>query len=159
MSTDHDQSWEGEADLAVLAIDHQLVRGCLLDWQIGWFNASENFVYVNGGAAMQAGKYPPAKPGALRLGPPGAADGVADAAPKYCATSGWRSTLEVELLQSLILLFLVADILADDCLVTTDSRYEVASRPEVLPNEVAFTLAIDPRQVDGALALDEPDHL
>jgi hypothetical protein len=27
-----------------------------------------------------------AEPGALRLGPPKAADGVADAAPKFCAT-------------------------------------------------------------------------
>src|SRR5215831_5063409 len=30
------------------------------------------------------GKYPPAKPGALELGPPKAVDGVADAAPEIC---------------------------------------------------------------------------
>ncbi len=31
-------------------------------------------------------KYPPAEPGALSLEPPEAVDGVADAAPKSCAT-------------------------------------------------------------------------
>ena len=35
---------------------------------------------------LDRSKYPPAKPGALRLGPPGAADGVANAAPKTGAT-------------------------------------------------------------------------
>ncbi len=49
---------------------------------------SGKFVHLNMTVedASRLGKYPPAKPGALGLEPPGAAEGVADAAPEGWAT-------------------------------------------------------------------------
>jgi hypothetical protein len=43
--------------------------------------------------------------------------------------------------------------------VAADGGHEVPARPKVLPDEVPPTLSVDPRQMDRALPLDEPDHL
>ena len=64
-----------------------------------------------------------------------------------------------ELIDSFVLRLLVPDVLTDDRLVPPDGRDEVAPRPEVLPDKVALALGERPRNVDGALALDEPDDL
>src|SRR5262249_43818617 len=66
---------------------------------------------------------------------------------------------EVELLDSLVLCFLFADVPPDDRFVPADGRNEVTARPEVLPHEVAPPVHERPRNVDGALALDEPDDV
>jgi len=63
------------------------------------------------------------------------------------------------LLQALIFLLLLLDVGSDDGLVPTNGRDEIASGPEMLAYEVALSLAIDPRKMDGALALDVTDHL
>src|SRR6185503_7677152 len=68
------------------------------------------------------------------------------------------SSPELELLEPLILLLLVADVGPYRRLVPPD-RDEVPSGPEVLPDEVALPFPVDTGEMDGALALDEPDHL
>ena len=69
------------------------------------------------------------------------------------------SSPEVELLQPLILLLLVADVRPYRRLVPTDCVDEVPPRPEVLPDEVALPFPVDTREADCALAVDETDHL
>ena len=85
--------------------------------------------------------------------------GIADAVLVVGATCRWRSAPEVQWLQALILLFLFLDIGSDNGPVATDRRDAVAPGPEVLPNEVALPLAINPRKMDGALALDVTNDL
>src|ERR1700745_2478579 len=72
---------------------------------------------------------------------------------------GAQSTPHVELIETSVLLFLFANVLPDHGFVSTYSRDEVASGPEVLTHEIALPLPVDPRQMDCALALDEPNHL
>ena len=64
-----------------------------------------------------------------------------------------------QLIESLVLLLLVADVRADDRLVSPYGRDEVPACPEVLPDEVAFPLAERPRDMHRALALDVTDHV
>ena len=52
------------------------------------------------------------------------------------------SAPKVELLQTLIFVFLVADVLADDFFVAPDGRDEVPSGPEVLPYEISLALPV-----------------
>jgi hypothetical protein len=52
----------------------------------------------------------------------------------------------------------VADVFWYHHFVSIDGRDEVFSRPNVLPDKTLLALAIDPDRVDGALALDLPDH-
>ena|SRR5208337_368614 len=59
----------------------------------------------------------------------------------------------------LLLLLLVADVRPDGVLVTTDRVDEKAPGPKVLPDEIPLSLSINPRQVDGALALYLADDL
>ena len=66
---------------------------------------------------------------------------------------------QVELLDSLVLGLLVADVPADDCFVSPYGRDEVATRPEMLSNEVTLPIHERSRDVDRALALDEPDDV
>src|SRR4029077_3972463 len=72
---------------------------------------------------------------------------------------GGRSAPEVQLIQSLVFLLLVLDVVADDRLVPPDRRNEISPSPKVLPYEASVTLAIDPSQMDRALALDVPHDL
>jgi len=67
------------------------------------------------------------------------------------------STPQVELVQPLIFFLLVADVGMDHFLVPPHRIDEVPARPEVLPHEVALPFPLHPRQMDRALALDEPD--
>src|SRR6267154_2980621 len=69
------------------------------------------------------------------------------------------STPQVHLLQPLVFLFLFADVVAYHGFVAAHGRDEVPSGPEVLSHEVALPFAIDPGQVDRALAFDEANHL
>src|SRR5580692_1826105 len=71
----------------------------------------------------------------------------------------WRALHQVELVDALVLDLLFADVLSDHLFVSPHRRDEVASRPEVLPHEVPLPLHERPRDVDGALPLDEPDDL
>jgi hypothetical protein len=65
-----------------------------------------------------SGKYPPAEPGALDCEPLKAAWGVANAAPIFFGhLVGGRSSPQVQLVQALVLLLLVADVLSDHRLV------------------------------------------
>ena len=86
--------------------------------------------------------------------------GDADAAPVTSShLDGGRSLPEVELVQSLVFLFLVADVLADDGFIPAYRGHHVPSRPEVLSNEILFALSIDPGKVNCALALDVAHYL
>lgn len=69
------------------------------------------------------------------------------------------SAPEVQLLEPLILFFLIADVGADGVLVPADRVHEEPAGPEVLTHEVALALSIDSTRVDRALALDEPHDL
>jgi|SRR5215471_14537874 len=58
-----------------------------------------------------------------------------------------------------VLSFLLSDVVPDHCFVSPHSGDEVPSGPEVLPYEVAPSLAVGPSQVDRTLAFDIADHL
>ena len=100
----------------------------------------------------------PRQAGALELGPPEAADGVLTR-PRILVPPEGGSAPESQLLKPLIFLLLVADVLPYHFFVPSDRGHEISPGPKVLPDKIAFALAIRPRHVDGALALDEPDHL
>ena len=74
--------------------------------------------------------------------------GVANAIPGSGAAYGGTSAPQIELLQALILLFLVLDVLTDCLLVPPHSRDVVPSGPEMLAHEIAPTFAVDAGQVD-----------
>ena len=59
------------------------------------------------------------------------------------------------MIQSFVLLLL----LVDHRLVPPYRRHEVSPRPKVLRYETSLSLAVDPRQVNRTLPLDEPDNL
>src|SRR5262249_17184817 len=61
--------------------------------------------------------------------------------------------------ESLVLLLLIADVLADEGFIPPHRRHEVPAGPEVLADEIALPLAECPGDVDGALSLDVPDHV
>jgi hypothetical protein len=63
------------------------------------------------------------------------------------------------LVQTLVLLFLVADIVPYHLFIPPDRRYKIPARPETLTDKIPPVLAIHPRQMDGALSLDEANHL
>src|SRR5271166_2876459 len=67
---------------------------------------------------------------------------------------GGQSAPEVQLIESPVLFLLVLDVVADDRLVPSDCRNEISSGPKVLSNETSVALAINPCQMDRALALD-----
>src|SRR5262245_20795822 len=69
------------------------------------------------------------------------------------------SAPEVELIEALILLLLVADVGPYRRLIPADRVDEVPPGPEMLPDEVAPPFPVNTGEVDGAFALDEPDHL
>ena len=82
--------------------------------------------------------------------------GDADAAPVTLShLDGGRSLPEVELVQSFVFVFLVADVLADHGFIPAYRAHDVPSRPEVLTNEILLALPIDakllrpPRQRRG----------
>ena len=56
---------------------------------------------------------------------------------------------EVELVQSFVFLFLVANVLADHGFIPAYRGHHVPSRPEVLTNEILLALAIDPGKTRG----------
>ena len=72
---------------------------------------------------------------------------------------GGQSAPEVELIQSLVLFLLVLDVVAYDRLVPPDRRNKIPSGPKVLSYEPSVALAINPSQMDCALALDVPHDL
>ena len=55
---------------------------------------------------------------------------------------------ETELVDPPVLRLLMPDVLADSYFVPTYGRYEVATCPEVLPDEIALLLQILPRDLD-----------
>lgn len=67
---------------------------------------------------------------------------------------GGGSAPKAQLLQTLVFLLLVPDVLAYHVFIATHCRYEVPSRPEMLPYKIALALSIHPGQMDRALALD-----
>src|SRR5574337_1908199 len=64
-----------------------------------------------------------------------------------------------QLIEALILFPLFLDVLADAGFVAPDGRDVVAPRPKVLPEEVLSAAKIRAGDVEGALALHEPDDL
>src|SRR6478609_4266768 len=66
---------------------------------------------------------------------------------------------QLHLLQSHIFSLLVLDVFADHCFIAPHRRHKVAARPEMLPYKASLPLRVHPRQMDRALALDEPHHL
>jgi len=66
---------------------------------------------------------------------------------------------ETELVSSLVLRFLPADVLADDRLVAPDRGHEVPASPEMLPDEVPLALPELSGDVDRTLPLDVPHDL
>ena len=66
---------------------------------------------------------------------------------------GGLSAPEVQLIESLVLFFLVLDVVSDGSLIAPDRRNEISSGSKVLPEEASVALATDPRKVDCALAL------
>src|SRR5258707_3131086 len=66
---------------------------------------------------------------------------------------------KLELIQSLVLFLLVADVLSDHRLVSTHRGYKISPGPEALPDEVALPLPVHPRQMNRALPLDVTDDL
>ena len=86
--------------------------------------------------------------------------GVANAAPRFLGHLKVAGSIpQLQLFESLVLLFLIADVLANRRLVSAHRGNEVPPRPEVLADEVPLPLAVHPRQVDRTLPLDETDHL
>ena len=85
--------------------------------------------------------------------------GVADATPGDGATCRWLSAPEIQLLQPLILLLPILDVGSDHGFVPTRRQDEITPGSEVLPDEIVLPLAIEPCEMDGALALDVADHL
>lgn len=67
---------------------------------------------------------------------------------------GGPTASQVHLLQALVLFLLVADVLAYQFLVTPYRGYEVASRPKVLSDEIAFPLPVHPCHKTDPCALD-----
>jgi len=59
----------------------------------------------------------------------------------------------------MIFLFLVSDVLPNRRLVSTYGRNKVSPRPEAAAYAVLFPLAVNPCQVNRALALNEPNHM
>jgi hypothetical protein len=55
--------------------------------------------------------------------------------------------------------FLISDVIPDDGFVTTDGRDEIPARPTMLACKTAHPLAINPRQMNRALAFHIPDDL
>ena len=106
-------------------------------------------------------KYPPAKPGALLCEPLKAAYAGTLTRPRLrrATLTGGRSLPEVELVQSFVFLFLVADVLADHGFIPAYRGHHVPSRPEVLTNEILLALSIDPGKMNRTLALDVSHYL
>ena len=67
---------------------------------------------------------------------------------------GGRSAPEIQLLKSPVFAFLVLDVRAHRCFVTAHGRGEGATRTEMLADENALALALDPGQMNRTLALD-----
>ena len=61
------------------------------------------------------------------------------------------------MIESLVLFLLVLDVVAYDRLVPPDRRNKIPSDPKVLSYEPSVALAINPSEVDCALAFDVPD--
>jgi hypothetical protein len=86
--------------------------------------------------------------------------GDANAAPVTLShLDGGRSLPEVESVQSLVFVLLVADVLPDHGFIPAHRGHHVPPRPEVLTNKVLLALSIDPGKVSRALALDAAHHL
>ncbi len=56
-------------------------------------------------------------------------------------------------------MLLVSNILPYHFLIPTHCRYEVSSRPKMLPDKIAFSLTVYPGYVDRALPLYIPHNL
>ena len=86
--------------------------------------------------------------------------GVANAAPYFLRhLIGGNSLPKFHLLQSLVHFLLVADVLANYCLIATDRRNEISSGPEMLPDEISLPLAVRPCQVNRTLSFDLSNYL
>ena len=72
---------------------------------------------------------------------------------------GGVSVPEVKPVKTLIFALLVADILANCCLISAHGGNEVPPRPQVLPDKIPLALPVHPRQVDRDLPLDVSDDL
>lgn len=87
-------------------------------------------------------------------------NGVANAAEDvFEPPEGVELAPQPHLLESLIFLFLVADVLTDGRLVATHCRDKIPTRPIVLPNQVTLVFPLYPRQMNRALTFDETDSL
>jgi hypothetical protein len=87
-------------------------------------------------------------------------DGVANAAPFLLGhLDGGCSALQVHLFQSLMFMLLVSEVFPDQRFVSPYGLDEVASCPDVLPDNVSLALNVHPRQVNRTLSLDIPNQL
>jgi hypothetical protein len=74
-------------------------------------------------------------------------------------SKGEVSAPQIELLQALVLLFLVPDVLSDHLLVPSHCGDVIPFGPEVLTYAVSLPFPVHPGQVDRTLSLDEPHDL
>ena len=86
--------------------------------------------------------------------------GIANATPRFLGHLNAAGSIpKLQLFEPLVLLFLIADVLANCRLVTAYRGNKVPPRlVEVLADEVPLLLAVHTGQVDSALAFDEADH-
>src|ERR1700730_14491536 len=67
---------------------------------------------------------------------------------------GGGSAEQVHLIHTGVFFVLVLNVFAYRLFVSTDGRDEISRRPEMLARQIALTLAVGPRQMDRARALD-----
>lgn len=68
-----------------------------------------------------------------------------------------RLVPHLQLIQPLILSLLIADVLPYLCLISSNGRYKVTTRPEMLSGKVLLALSICSSQMNRALILDIAD--
>jgi hypothetical protein len=66
---------------------------------------------------------------------------------------GGGSAPEIHLVQTLVLVLLVAYVRAQGCLVGPDRGDEVAPGPEMLPDKAAFAFSVDAGEMDSAFVV------
>ena len=68
-------------------------------------------------------------------------------------------TPEVHLIQSLVLFFLIANVVPDHRFIPANRRHKISACPKALADEIPPVLPVGPCKVYRALPLDEAYHL
>ncbi|GHU19870.1 hypothetical protein FACS189475_07830 [Betaproteobacteria bacterium] len=143
--------YTGAANIAKLDLSNEQSKTVKLD-----VSDTHNITF---GSANQSNN-PPAKPGAFICEPLKAARRGSLTRPRILHHLMVVTPLhQIELIQPLILLFLLPDVAPNHLFVTSYRGNEIPSRPKMLPDEITFALPEYARNMDCTLALDVPDHL